>query len=60
MGFQLEPTPDMGNFVTEVGRESFYIYGDIEPENCVEFFLTDIPKLRAALDQVEAYCRERR
>lgn len=68
----LDPIPEMGEYIVEVRRESFYlqglgkrhaiiVYPDVDDQNTgvVEILLEDIPKIRAALDQVEAYCRER-
>lgn len=76
MGMILDPTPDMGEYRVEVRRESFYlrslekgagrhsilVYPDIfSPESgTVEILLEDIPKIRAALDQVERYLKLRR
>lgn len=64
MGMCLEPTPEMGEYSTEVRRDSFKIYGDEESHrfytplgwvNGIEISIDDIPKIRAALDQVEKY-----
>lgn len=75
MGMCLEPTPEMGEYSVEVRRESFYLRGEdtyegerrhafhLYPHPCgqgaVEILIEDIPKLRAALDQVEAHVRDR-
>jgi hypothetical protein len=65
MGMILDPTPEMGDFSVEVRRESFYLnsqsghviaYGG---GSQLEFDLVDIPAIRAALDQVEAYLKDR-
>jgi hypothetical protein len=61
MGMCLEPTPAMGDFSTEVRRESFYLRGPVEAYEgdggggVIEVNITDIAAIRAALDQVEAY-----
>lgn len=57
MGYCPEATRDMGNFCVEVRRESFWLRGvDVfTGDHGVELMLADIPKLRAALDQVERY-----
>lgn len=66
MGMCLDSTPAMGEWSTEVRRESFYLRGPMEayPSDfsgggTAEILLTDIPKIRAALDQVEEYLRAR-
>lgn len=75
MGCQLDPTPEMGEYSVEVRRESFYLQGDrtfdgekrhavtCYPDECgqgmIELLLEDIPKIRAALDQVEAYLKDK-
>lgn len=68
MGYCAQPTEAMGPFLVEVRRESFkinaerpsfsqpYVYPDPYPngsQGSVEFLISDIPALRAALDQVE-------
>lgn len=74
MGIQLNQTPEMGEYHVEVRRESFYLQG-IDPKNrhtlilypdvdnqdsgVVEILTEDIPKIRAALDAVEQYVRNR-
>lgn len=67
MGYVAEPTPRMGEYSVEVRRESFYLRGDLhahrvfiypwgeEGDGTVEFLTADIPKIRAALDQVERH-----
>lgn len=76
MGMMLDPTPGMGEFHAEVRRESFYLQAitigsakprvflypnvDNDGSGVVEFELSDIPKIRAALDQVEAYVKDRK
>lgn len=58
MAHQLDPSPEMGAFNVEVRRESFWLHGPFETfdnDKGVEFLLTDIPQIRAALDQVEAH-----
>lgn len=75
MGMCLDPTPEMGEYSVEVRRESFYLQGEntfdgekrhaihTYPDACgqgnVEILIEDIPKIRAALDQVEQYLVER-
>lgn len=72
MGVILEPIAAMQPFHVEVRRESFYLYS-YEPDDAltlypdagdgrsgtVEINIEDIPKLRAALDLVERYVKER-
>lgn len=76
MGMQLDPTPEMGEYSVEVRRESFYLQGEytgdgqkrhaihVYPDPCgqgnVEILIEDIPKIRAALDQVEKFEAERK
>ena len=65
MGFCPTPTPEMGEYSVEIRRESFCIGSEVDNDNrfnctaCghnrVEILLADIPKIRAALDQVEAH-----
>lgn len=72
MGMILDPTPEMGEYRIEVRRESFYLHStdrnrhcltvyphtdDPVPSGTVEILLEDIPKIRAALDQVESYIK---
>lgn len=73
MGMCLEPTPEMGEYTVEVRRESFCLRGEdtyegprrhaihLYPNDCgqgtAEILIEDIPKIRAALDQVEKYRR---
>lgn len=72
MGMCLDPTPEMGEYLVEVRRESFYLQGtgkrhslilypdvDDKDTGVVEILLEDIPKIRAALDQVEKYLADR-
>jgi hypothetical protein len=56
MGMCLDSTPAMGDYDVEVRRESFRICNDVES---IEYPIEDLPKIRAALDLVEAYLRER-
>ena len=51
MGFCHEPTPDMGRFEVETRRESFYLHIQDASRPHPEFLYTDIPALRAALNQ---------
>ena len=51
MGFCHEPTPDMGRFEVETRRESFYLHIQDDSRPHPEFLYTDIPALRAALNQ---------
>ncbi len=73
MGMCLDATPEMGDFLVEVRRESFYLqntskrkpitlYPDVDDSDTgvVELMIEDIPKLRAALDQVEQYVNSRK
>lgn len=58
MGNKLDPMPTMGEYNVEVRRESFWLYGPFETfdgDGGVELMLADIPKIRAALDQVESH-----
>ena len=62
MGFCLEPTDEMGEFSTEVRRESFYIRGpmccyEAAGVGCAEISIKDIARIRASLDQVEKHLR---
>lgn len=61
MGMCLDPTPEMGDFSTEVRRESFWLRGvEVHSgDHGAEFMLADIPKIRAALDQVEEHLKTR-
>jgi hypothetical protein len=76
MGMQLEQTPEMGEYIVEVRRESFYIQGisgqrenkhtifvypdvDGHGDGVAEILIADIPKIRAALDEVERYANNR-
>ncbi len=75
MGVLLDSTPEMGEYSVEIRRESFYLRGQdtydgekrhaihVYPDSCgqgnVEILLEDIPKIRAALDQVERFEKER-
>lgn len=61
MGFCAEPTPEMGDYSIEVRRESFWLRCPTKPSrmfapgpiHSVELTTEDIPRIRAALDQVE-------
>jgi len=59
MGYCPNPTQEMGAFTVEVRRESFWLRGtDVFPgDDGIELLLTDIPKIRAALDQVERHLK---
>ena len=66
MGTILDPTPEMCDFSTEVRSKSFYICGPMSVyedggswDSTIEIDIADIPKVRAALDQVEKYLREK-
>lgn len=61
MGMCLDPMPAMGDFSTEVRRESFWLRG-VEVytgDHGAEFMLADIPKIKAAIAQVERYLKSR-
>lgn len=67
MGYCPTPKPEMGEFSTEIRRESFYIRGPMEAYagdgpgiGTVEINTADIPKIRAVLDQVERHQRGER
>jgi hypothetical protein len=53
MGFIHEPTPEMGKFIIETRRESFYLHSpDFDSRfPHPEFLYSDIPTLIAALNQ---------
>lgn len=68
MGYVAEPDPAMGEYSVEVRRESFYLRGSGERHaiyiyespirhgtGTAELLIEDIPKIRAALDQVERH-----
>ena len=73
MGMCLDSTPEMGEYSVEVRRESFYLRGEdsfhktavhgmqlytnAHGQGTVEILIEDIPKIRAALDVVEAYLK---
>lgn len=75
MGMILDATPEMGEYNVEVRRESFYLMGadnhkgkqrhaiELYPnehgQGTAEFLIEDLPKIRAALDAVEAYLRSK-
>lgn len=63
MGMCLDPTPEMGELSTEVRSRSAKIYGDglfSAEDGVFEFDLVDLPKVRAALDQIEQYVNRKR
>lgn len=62
MGMCLDPTPDMGKLSTEVRSKSAKIYGDglfYAEDGVFEFDLVDLPKVRAALDQIEQHLKSK-
>lgn len=71
MGMILESTSQMGEYSVEVRRESFYLRGDgrhvifVYPNReddsfgTVEILTEDINKIRACLDEIERYLKER-
>lgn len=72
MGCILDSPKAVQPFHVEVRRESFYLYS-YEPDDAlilypdnggrhgtVEMSISDIPKIRAALDLVERYIKEHR
>lgn len=62
MGMCLVPTPDMGSLATEVRSRSVTIFGDgvlVTHDGVVEVDIKDLPKLRAALDQIEQYLQSK-
>lgn len=74
MGCIVESTPAMGEYHVEVRRESFYIQGidrtgkhtifvypdvDGNGDGVAEILIADIPKIRAALDEVERVASNR-
>lgn len=64
MGMCLDATPEMGELQTEVRSRSAKIYSDplifSAEDGVFEFDLVDLPKVRAALDQIEQYTKERK
>lgn len=75
MGRILDSTPEMGEYAVEVRKESFYLHGidpngkhtifvypdvDGKGDGVVEILTADIPKIRAALDEVERYAAGRK
>ena len=74
MGCIVESTPAMGEYHVEVRRESFYLQGidpkghhtifvypdvDGKGDGVAEILIADIPKIRAALDEVERVASNR-
>jgi hypothetical protein len=61
MGMQLNPTSEMGEIQTEIRSKSAYIYsgGEFSAEDgVIDIDFPDIPKLRAALDQIESHVKK--